>query len=100
MDGWLRILRSWPPEASEQLATLELPGYTHGLFLHRDLVAVLSSGYGIVSPLWEGWEPTTRIDLVGVRDRTAPKLVRTLEVEGSLVGARLIDGGAYAAAYP
>ena len=99
MDGWLRILRSWPPEASEQLATLELPGYTHGLFLHRDLVAVLSSGYGIVSPLWEGWEPTTRIDLVGVRDRTAPKLVRTIEVEGSLVGARLIDGELYAVVY-
>ena len=99
MDGWLRILRSWPPEASEQLATLELPGYTHGLFLHRDLVAVLSSGQGIVSPLWEGWEPATRIDLVDVRERAAPKLVRTIEVEGSLVGARLIDGELYAVVY-
>ena len=96
MDGWLRILRSWPPETSVQLAATWLPGATRGLFLHHDLVATLSSDYAFGSGWGEGWVPTTRIHLMDVRDRTAPKTVRTIEVEGSFVAARLIDGRLYA----
>ncbi|MFH1177413.1 MAG: beta-propeller domain-containing protein [Acidobacteriota bacterium] len=95
MDGWLRIVRSWPAAESEELAALKLPGYTHGLFLRHDLVAVLSDASG-VRPLTNEWRPATRIDLVDVSNREAPALRRTVEVEGTLVGARLIDGELYA----
>ncbi len=38
------------------------------------------------------WTPTTKVTVLGLSDATAPVLERELYVEGSYVGARLIDG--------
>jgi hypothetical protein len=95
------VVRSWPPERSELAATLRLEGYSHGLFLHRDLAVVFSnyfdnSGFApderVMPEYWGG----TRIELIDVGDRGTPTILRTIDVEGHLVDARLIDGHVYA----
>lgn len=92
------VVQSWPAEESRLTATLALSGAAHGLFLYRDLAVVITNYYdshdGPVAPEmpWGG----TRIELVDVTDRSAPAVIRTIDVEGYLAAARLIDGHVYA----
>jgi uncharacterized secreted protein with C-terminal beta-propeller domain len=95
------VVQSWPPERSQLASSLELEGYTHGLFLQDNLTVVFSSIYddsffmperSLRPEYWSG----TRIELVDVSDRTAPETIRTIDVEGNLMDARLIDGHVYA----
>jgi uncharacterized secreted protein with C-terminal beta-propeller domain len=92
------VVQSWPAADSRLTASLELSGAAYGLFLYRDLAVVISNFYnyhdGPVAPEmpWGG----TRIELVDVTDRSAPTVVRTIDVEGYLAAARLIDGHIYA----
>jgi uncharacterized secreted protein with C-terminal beta-propeller domain len=95
-DGDLfAVVRSWPPDRSHLVSSVHLDGNARGLFLHRDLAVVLSSTYhggGLMPEYWGGY---ARIELVDVNDRTAPRILRTIDVEGELVDARLIDGHLY-----
>jgi uncharacterized secreted protein with C-terminal beta-propeller domain len=94
-DDLFAVARSWPPERSHLSATLPLEGFARGLFVRRDLAAVFSDfwdGVGFAPRHWGG----TRIRLIDVSDRSAPRVVRTLDLEGALVDARLIDGQLYA----
>jgi len=94
MDDTLRVLRSWPAEESALLAAVPLDGWASGLFLRHELVAVLSPGGDprLGSPFPAGG---TRIDLFDVSQPTAPRRVRRIEVEGTLVGARRIGAHLY-----
>ena len=103
-DGWnlfvageqgLHVVRSWPAEDSALVASLQVPAYPQGLFLRQNVVALLSQSYGegLFVPRW--WT-SARIDLVDVTDRSSPVLLRTVEVEGYPVAARMIDGQVYA----
>jgi uncharacterized secreted protein with C-terminal beta-propeller domain len=92
------VVQSWPAEDSRLNASLELSGAAYGLFLYHDLAVVISNFYnshdGPVAPElpWGG----TRIELIDVTDRDTPTVVRTIDVEGYLAAARLIDGHVYA----
>ena len=92
------VVQSWPAEDSRLTASLQLTGSAYGLFLYRDLAVVISNFYnyydGPVAPEmpWGG----TRIELIDVTDRSAPAVLRTIDVEGYLAAARLIDGHLYA----
>ena len=91
----LHILRSWPAEATVGLATVAVPDYSQGLFLRNDRVLVASQ---VWNP--DGYYPFpsggTRLQLLDVSDPSAPTVLRTIDVEGQLADARLIDGDLYA----
>ncbi len=88
----LYVLRSWPPTATAQLARVEVGDWTHGLFLSGDRVLVFGQA-------WDGdgrpWS-TTRLVMLDVSDPEAPVVERTVELEGWLADARMIDGHVYA----
>jgi len=98
MDRALRVVRSWPADSTALVAEVPLAGWAHGLFLRQRLAAVLSAGDG-----WESdnrfWRPTTRVELFDLSRPEAPRSLRTIEVEGMLVGARRIDAHLYAVLY-
>jgi hypothetical protein len=89
------VVRTWPPEYSQLASSIRLDGSAHGLFLYRDLAVVFSSYYGGKDLMPEYWGGT-RIELIDLRDRSEPRVVRTIDLEGSLADARLIDGHLYA----
>ncbi len=94
MDDALRVVRSWPAEGSALLAAVPLEGWATGLFLYHELVAVLSPGEAPPgASRFSGGG--TRLDLFDVRERAAPRRVRRIEVEGTLVGARRIGAHLY-----
>jgi hypothetical protein len=91
------------------LASLPLTGWSHQLLLHEGRLLVLSQvgSSPIASMAQEPARPlpstvgvpalyqgTTRMTEVDVRDPAAPRVVRTQDVEGAYVTARLHDGAA------
>jgi len=91
----LHILRAWPAEATAELASLSTRDHARGLFLRADRVLVASQQW-----TWGGFfrpeSDITRFELLDVSDPAAPQVLRTVDVEGWLVDARLIDGDLYA----
>jgi uncharacterized secreted protein with C-terminal beta-propeller domain len=93
-EGALHILKSWPVEETEKLATVSLDGWASGLFLNGDQLAVFESlGYDEAS--WSRSWSGTRVSFFDVTDRAAPHLTRTVDIEGWLVDGRMIDGDIY-----
>ncbi len=91
----LHILRSWPAEATSELATVDAGDYSSGLFLRGDRVLVVSYAWSEEADfLFESGG--TRLELLDVSDPSSPLVLRTIDVEGWLVDARLIDGDFYA----
>lgn len=95
----LLVVDAWPAEETEVVGRLELDGWPYSMFLDGDTLAVFQYVYDrgvdvtVGSPLREGYG--TRITLVDVSDRTAPTLIRHIDVEGYLANARLIDHDAW-----
>jgi len=91
----LHVLRSWPAAATAKLATVAARDDARGLFLRDDRVLVASHTW---SPdgAFRRASDATRFQLLDVADPTAPRILRTVDVEGWLVDARLIDGDLYA----
>ncbi len=95
VDDLFAVVDSWPPQESRLASSVRLEGTAHGLFLRGDLAAVFSTYWnsgGFAPQFWGG----TRLQIIDVSDRSAPAAVRTIDVEGSLVAARMIDGHLYA----
>jgi len=91
----LHILRSWPAEATAELATVSGGDYAQGLFLRGNRVLVASQQWSF-GGFFRPSSNMTRFELLDVADAEAPQIIRTVEVEGWLVDARLIDGDLYA----
>ena len=89
----LWIVDAWPPDATTLVGSLDLGAEPHGLFRSGDLALVPS--WSVSESFAPDTRPATGIDLVDVADPTAPRLVRSLQVDGFLVGARLVDGHAF-----
>jgi uncharacterized secreted protein with C-terminal beta-propeller domain len=91
----LHVLRSWPAEATTELAAVTTRDDARGLFLRGNRVLVASQQWN-----WGGFSRRssnlTRFELLDVADPEAPQILRTIDVEGWLVDARLIDGDLYA----
>lgn len=93
-DKSLHILDSWPPETAEKRSTVELDGWTNGLFLQGDKVVVFQSvGWD------DGWSGRyysgTRLSVIDVSDRSNPVVEREIDLEGYLADGRMIDGDVY-----
>jgi uncharacterized secreted protein with C-terminal beta-propeller domain len=86
----LHILQSWPAASTAELAAEQLSGYGHGLFLRGNRVLVSSN----LSD--NDFTGGTRLSLLDVSVPSSPSILRTIDIEGGLVDARLIDGDLYA----
>lgn len=106
--GALRVFRSWPAAQTQLIARVELEGSPKKLFVHGDRALVYASldggasssknpydryggdcsyGYDCV-PMGDGY--ATRISVFDLTNRSAPRLVRELEISSSLLAARRI----------
>jgi uncharacterized secreted protein with C-terminal beta-propeller domain len=90
----LHIMRSWPADATSKLATIQSGDHGFGLFLRHDRVLVVSESWNEKSfvPIRLS---RTRLELLDVEDPSSPRVIRTIDVEGWFVDARLIDGDLY-----
>ncbi len=107
----LLIIKSWPANETTIVGrhSLGSNGYAGSLFLQGDRVAVFSQVYDNYygnedSPGSQGSDVRpegyrhfygTRITILDVSDRTAPKVEKQLDVEGWMNDARMIDGKVY-----
>lgn len=94
----LTIVQSWPIEETSVAGRVALDGWPYNMFLAGDRVAVFSwvyDGYEGVSDslLRDGYG--TRITLVDVSDRAHPQIERTIDVDGYMSDARMIDTDMY-----
>ncbi len=96
----LTVVKSWPIDDAEVVGTLPLEGWPMSMFLHEDRAVVFSYIYSDYdergqsdSPYRDGF--ATRLTLVDLSDRTAPVVERTVDVEGWMASARLIEDDLY-----
>lgn len=94
------IVRAFPADEAETLASLRLPGTGGGaLFLHGDRVVVASqvldadgSGEAVEVPFPAG---SVRLTFIDVSARSAPVIERHIDIEGRLVSGRLVGSQAW-----
>jgi uncharacterized secreted protein with C-terminal beta-propeller domain len=91
----LHILRSWPATEMTELTSTDAPDWAHGLFL-RDDRALVASRFWSSDPDASDLVSGTRLQLLDVSDPALPAELRTVDIEGWLVDARLIEGDLYA----
>lgn len=116
----VHVIDAWPPEDAQEIASLTLDGWGSGIFLLGDRLIVLSAIYeggpdpmepGMPAPMGPGIgtgeprPPTTgewvepfvavRVSVFDVTDPSAPSEVRSFDIEGYLVAARLVEGKVY-----
>jgi uncharacterized secreted protein with C-terminal beta-propeller domain len=90
----ISIIKSWPVEETKEIAQITVEGHPSSLFLHQDRLIVLSQDW---ETRWPGEEDLgygtgeTRITIFDVRDREAPELIRSTNIQGQLIGARMVD---------
>ncbi len=117
-NGVLHIIDSWPAETATEIARFEVGGWGENMFLIGDRVVTLTniqSNYGWeCCPECDCAEPAfgapeerpapdaevddfqgTRLSVIDVSDPADPQLLRSVDVEGSLVNARMVDGVVY-----
>ena len=91
----LHILRSWPAEGTAELATAAAGDSAQGLFLRGDRVLVASQTRNGDDGFLRD-SARARLELYDVTDPSDPRVLRTVDIEGWLVDARLIGGDLYA----
>lgn len=95
LNGALRIVEALRPRV---LSVTPLPGRVKDMFVERDRAVVYSSiGGSGGRPCKYGYDcafrgdgSSTRISVLDVRDRSAPKVVRTIDLSGSVLASRRI----------
>lgn len=113
-NNFVYIMRAYPVGAAEILAKIEINGtWNLDLYLNGDKLIVLGNQrawlyYGVVDyvvkdgvatadsfmpPYW--YQPTTFVNVYDVSDRTSPTLERSIEINGTLGGSRLIEDYLY-----
>ncbi len=107
-DGKLRIAKVRPADEMEEVGALELDGYPDNLYLRGDQLVALSMRGTWCSYPWvdfvglaaedrasNDWQNETIVSLIDASDRSAPSVVKTYRLEGSLVSSRMIEGQLY-----
>jgi hypothetical protein len=105
-NGVLRIVDAWPAAQTHQVSATPLPGTPRKLFVNGDRALVYVAvapdsdypadygqrectyGYGCD---FRGDGTSTQLLVYDLGDRTAPTLVRTITLSGSLLAARRVD---------
>jgi len=100
-DGEVVVLDAYPPSDAAVLARIPTTGVIAGLFVNGDRLVVLESGTASGSDdYYRGGSAAyylrpTRVLVYSVADPAAPALVRSVEVSGGYVGARMIGDYVY-----
>jgi len=91
----LRVARSWPANATAEIASVPIGDWPHGLFLTQDkvLTAALDRINDPLHPNRGTW--FTKLQVIDVSDPSTPSVERTLDVEGWLIDARRIEDDVY-----
>jgi hypothetical protein len=107
----LRIIEAWPAQQSKELSRFAIEGTPRKLFVAGDRALVYSSiaRAGASSPSGAGYREctygyscsftgdgnATKITVLDISDRKAPKLVREVKLSGSYLAARRIDSAVH-----
>jgi beta propeller domain-containing protein len=93
-NGALRILEAMDPKV---VSVTRLPGSVRDLFVEGDRAVVYSSSKAAKKPCTYGYDCTfagddsaTTITVLDLESRAAPRVVRTIELSGSLITSRRI----------
>lgn len=108
--GDLFILKAWPPEEGVILSSTAIEGYATEMFLHEDKALVFSNVdfsavkerfnlpdettpenivMGEFYPYYY-WRPVTKVTVLDIADRTAPKIERETYLEANYLGSRMV----------
>ena len=101
VDGVFRIA-DVTPGGVRIAGSLKLEWYPTSMLLYGNKIVLLGQNWGAVGlsdsriagsdiAPWGG-SPTVRLVEVDVTDSVSPRVLRTLDLDGSLVGARMVDG--------
>lgn len=105
-NGVLRIVDAWPAEQAHEVSVTAIEGTPKKLFVHGDralvYVAIGADGtfgqgectYGYDCD-FQGDGTTTRALVFDLTDRTAPQLIRTIALPGSLIAGRRIGNAVH-----
>ena len=92
-NGELFIAKTWPVAETKLTSRIQFKNLqAQQLYLQGDKVIVHGVALDGLHPYSQG---TTRVAVIDVSDRTAPKLVRTFDVDGQNASSRVIDGDLY-----
>ena len=108
-NNFVYIMKAYPVGEAEILAKIEINGtWNLDLYINGDNLIVLGNQqawlyYGVARSSLDSasimpsywYQPTTFVNVYDVSDRTAPKLERELEINGTLAGSRLIEDYLY-----
>jgi hypothetical protein len=98
-SGAFQILDAWPPAEARRIARVTVEGTPHRLFVAGDRAVVYSStgnaparpactyGYGCA---FRGDGQPTKITVLDIQDRAAPRVVREIRTNASYLAARRI----------
>lgn len=80
-------------DAPELASTVRLAGWDNRLLLAEDRLLVFGESEGRpIGDAFGGWRSGTGVSLYDVADSSEPRLVATLQLDGWVVSARLVDG--------
>jgi uncharacterized secreted protein with C-terminal beta-propeller domain len=97
-----RIVDAWPADQTHEVSKTTLPGKPRKMFVSGDraVVYVAMSATGNVNPRectygydcdFTGDGTSTKMMVFDITDRTSPRVVRTIDLAGSLIAARRVD---------
>ncbi|OGL75223.1 hypothetical protein A3E96_03135 [Candidatus Uhrbacteria bacterium RIFCSPHIGHO2_12_FULL_46_13] len=96
------IVDGYPPEQVRTLASIELPSMVEGLYLNDRFLAVHGRDAAIYAlpafkslPYQRRNAPYTYLRVYDLIDRTNPKLVRDLTIQGDYIGSRMVGDYVY-----
>jgi uncharacterized secreted protein with C-terminal beta-propeller domain len=107
-NNQIYIMRAYPVGEAEILSKIEVNGtWNLDLYINGDNLIVVgnqqawryydlirsSDSLSIMPPYW--YQPTTFVNVYDVSDKSAPRLDRELEINGTLAGSRLIEDYLY-----
>jgi uncharacterized secreted protein with C-terminal beta-propeller domain len=102
--GNLVILQTWPADQTQEISTTAIDGTPRALFIHGDIVWVVSDlshqGYpqfeeSLSSDIAPRTDQTTKVTLLQVTDPAQPVLIRETVLESNYVDARKIGQQVY-----
>jgi len=110
--GSVYLLRAYPPEQAEVLSKINLEeSYGTEVYVNGDKLVVLGNRQhfplvkipedtnapsGVIVPVVPYWYEEAFVKVYNISDRTNPVLTRTLSLNGTLSGSRLIGSYVYA----
>ncbi|RLF40340.1 MAG: hypothetical protein DRN12_05575 [Thermoplasmata archaeon] len=92
------IIKAYPADEAKKLSYIKFDSTPYNMFINDDYLIVFTTTYGDFNYYNTGYNHATMY-LYDTSDKTNPILVKTIEVNGSYLDARMIDSYVYMIAY-